>query len=158
LYWNRYDSEKDVIVKAKEKKSYKLMDKINLYEQQSEIDHKVLKENSQGAYSKEHKRFYRFAEQNGYFSYELEVKKANQYFLEIEELIFDEEPMDFIISIDEIVLFRASMRIEKDEFIKKYKMELHPDWLKDKGTITITVKGNGANETGKISSIFINWI
>ena len=158
LYWERYNSEKDIKPKTKEKKIHNLMDKINLFEQQSEIDHRVMKENSEGSYSSTHKRFYRYAKDNGYFSYEIKVKKANQYFLEIEELIFDEEPLDFIISIDETVLFRASMRIEKDEFIKKYKMELHPDWILNKEIVKIMIKGNSTNETGKISSILINSI
>ena len=156
LYWERYDSEKEMKPRTKEKKDYRLMDKINLFEQQSEIDHMGMKNNSEGAYSSVHKRFYRYAKETGYFSYEIKVKKANQYFLEIEELIFDEESLDFIISIDETILFRASMRIEKDELIKKYKMELHPDWFFNKETVKITIKGNNSNETGKISSILIN--
>lgn len=155
LYWERYDKKEDYVPKNKNVNETKIMDKVSCFEQQAEIDHSFTMESSYGDYSKSHKKFYRYAEKEGYFSYDLKVKNANHYFLEIEELIFSEENCDFIISFDNILLFRASMRMEREEFSKIYKMELHPDWLKDKEKVNITIRGNGLNETGKISNILI---
>lgn len=155
LYWERYDKKEDYKPKNKNSKEIKIMDRVSCFEQQSEIDHSFTMENSYGDYCKSHKKFYRYAEKNGYFSYDLRVKNAKQYFLEIEELIFSEENFDFVISLDDIVLFRASMRMEREELSKIYKMELNPDWLKDKEKVNITIRGNGLNETGKISNILI---
>lgn len=155
LYWDRYDKLEEFIPRGKNKTQLQLMDKVLNYEQQSEIDHNLLSDKSKGDYSKLHKSFYRYAEKDGFFSYDFRVKMANQYFLEIEELTFEESSKDFIIFLDEIALFRASMRVELEESRKIYKMELHPDWLNNKEKVSIMIKGNSLNESEKISSIII---
>ncbi len=159
LYWKRYNEDEKVEEVVKEKLSViKVLDKVLAYEQQSEIEHSFKYKDSLGNYSNEHKRFYRYGEKEGYFSYEFKVKSAEKYFLEVEELVMEEEPLDFIITIDDIALFRASMRIEKNRGIKIYKMELPYYLLNGKEKITISIKGNEIAETGKISKISINYI
>ncbi len=159
LYWKRYNEDEKVEEVVKDKVSViKALDKVLAYEQQSEIEHSFKYKDSFGDYSNDHKRFYRYAEKKGYFSYEFKIKSADRYFLELEELVMEEEPLDFIITIDDIALFRASMRIEKNKGIKTYKMELPYELLNEKEKITISIRGNEITETGKISKISINYI